>query len=180
MRARDAYSRRSINEVGPNGAPAMEEHVTRHVASASGGRSHSRDVTLLDNGLLVESLDVRKEEKEERERRRREDKARKSSRTSVYSVTLTDSGVGGLKPHSRFSVASSGQGNSFSRDRDRPPLPRAHSQASFSDAQSMDRGSPKHRFFGFKNLSTGFRSRDSLAASVMSGSMVDMQYVSVH
>lgn len=171
-RAKDAFTRRSINGSGISGSPRFDEQAMRHTSSGSGGRS--RDVVLLENGLLVESLDMKKEEKEERERKRKEEKARKSSRTSVYSVA-TDSGVGGLKPTSRLSAGSSGQGNSFARERDWPPLPRAQSQASFSDIQST--GSPKRRFFGFKNLNTGLRSRDSLAGSVMSGSMMDMQYV---
>lgn len=55
---------------------------------------------------------------------------------------------------------------------------RAMSQASFSDLHSIGSASSprRSRFFGFKNLSSGWRSSDSLAPS---GSMIDMQYVIV-
>lgn len=44
-----------------------------------------------------------------------------------------------------------------------------------SDVHSLGSASPNRpRFFGFKNLSAGWRSQDSLAPSGMSGSVVDM------
>lgn len=137
--------------------------------------------------MIVEQIDVRREEREERERRRREERrersrARKSSRssavdvTSIYSVnSLTPQLEVGLKPQSRYSVSTGARPTSILTDRP-PSLPRAYSQASSSDVQSLASGSPRTRFFGFKNLSTGWRSHDSLAPSGMSGS-VDMQYV---
>ncbi|KAL0955895.1 hypothetical protein HGRIS_002092 [Hohenbuehelia grisea] len=167
------------------------------------GRGHSREITLLENGMIVEHVDVRKEEREARERRRKEEKrARKSSRSSGVDVTsmystqsfpaspllpgdsmgLSQSG----QPYSRYSQATmSTTGRPTSvltapldgmAGRSRPDLPRAYSQASFSDAHSLGPGSPKRRFLGFKNL-TGWRSQDSLAPSgmsVMSGSVVNM------
>jgi hypothetical protein len=128
-------------------------------------RTQSRDITLLENGFIVEHVDVRKEEKEARDRRRKEERrARKSSRSSatvdVGSIisansvgpAATDSGVGGL---------SGG-------------YPR-HSTA-FSDVHSMGSASPRRtRFFGVRNLGAGWKSQDSLAPSALSGSMVDMQ-----
>jgi hypothetical protein len=146
-------------------------------------RSQSREVTLLENGLIVEHVDIKKEEKEARERRRKEEKrARKSSRGSamdVNSIISQSSGQfvdGGLKPSSRISQAHSVRPTSVFSKSDRIDLPRAYSQLSFTDAQSMGSASPRRtKFFGSKHLIGGWRSQDSLAPSGMSGSMVDMQ-----
>ena len=147
-------------------------------------RSRSREITLLENGMIVEHVDVRKEEREARERRRREEKrARKTSRSSVMDASiisahsngaLTESG---LKPFSRYSQTSSARPTSvLTAPLDRPDLPSAYSQASFSDVHSLGSSSPRRtRFFGMKNLSAGWRSQDSLAPSGISGSMIDMQ-----
>lgn len=191
-RMRDTYSqlRRSVYDVGA----ADESGGVRIMTPRSPGspqmqgphaHSHSREVTLLENGMIVEHVNLRKEEREERERLRKEEKrersrARKSSRGSVYSVRslaapATDSGVG-LRPNTRYSASNSARPTSVVSTYDRPPsFPRAYSQASFSDVHSLASGSPRQRFFGFRNLSSGWRSRDSLAPSGMSGSMVDMQ-----
>ena len=140
--------------------------------------------------MIVEHVDVRKEEKEARERRKRQEKrARKSSKSSVMDVTsiISANSVGqgekeGLAPYSRYSQASSGRPTSvLTAPLDRPDLPRAFSQASFSDFHSMGSSSPrKTRFFGMLNLSAGWKSQDSFAPSGISGSMVDMQYVYLH
>lgn len=153
----------------------------------SHARSHSREVTLLENGMIVEHVDVRKEEREERERRKKEDRrARKLSRSSALDVTSilsgpsngqhTDSGLG-LKPFSRYSQSNSIRPNSvLSTPSDRPDIPTAYSQVSFSDVHSVGSASPgRPKFFGFRSLNAGWRSRDSLAPSGISGSMVDMQ-----
>lgn len=162
---------------------------------SSHARSHSREVTLLENGMIVEHVDVRKEEREARERKKKEERrARKSSRSSMMDVTsiisgqslgppLTDSGVG-LKPYSRYSQASSLRPTSIlTAPHERPDLPPAYSQASFSDVHSLGSASPRRsRFFGMKNLSAGWRSQDSLAPSGISGvsgSMLDMQCVNI-
>lgn len=156
-------------------------------------RSSSRDITLLDNGLIVEHVDVRREEKEERERRRRQEKRdrsrpRKPSRGSMADVTslysahslapLTDSGLGPMQS-SRYSAVSIRPASSLTVPIEvQPSLGQVYSQASFSDAHSPGSASPRRsRFFGFKNLSSAWRSQDSLAASGLSGSMIDMQYV---
>ena len=146
-------------------------------------RSHSREITLLENGMIVEHVDVRKEEKEARERKKKEEKrARKSSRSSAMDATSIISAHSGplsdLKPYSRYSQGTSTRPTSvLTAPLDRPNIPRAYSQASFSDVHSLQSSSPRRsRFFGMKNLSTGWRSQDSLAPSGMSGSMVDMQY----
>lgn len=204
---RDAYSqlRRSAYELGNSSHPAedlggLRIKAPRSASMPSGvavavAQNHSREVTLLENGMIVEHVDVRKEEREERERRRKEEKrersrARKSSRgsaidvASVYSMPIpsqvphTDSGFfsGVRGSESRYSQSFSPRPSSVLTTGEGRPhmLPRAYSQASFSDMQSVgSNASPRRsRFFGFKNLSSGWRSSDSLAPS---GSMVDMQ-----
>ncbi|KAG1752934.1 hypothetical protein EDB19DRAFT_1903317 [Suillus lakei] len=157
-------------------------------------RSPSRDITVLENGLIVEHVDIRKEEKEEERRRRnekRDRRARKSSKgsavdvTSLYSVHSlgphTDSGLGPMQS-SRYSAISSIRPiSSLTAPTDRQPsMGQVYSQASFSDAHSRGSASPRRsRFFGFKNLSAAWRSQDSLAPSGMSGSMIDM-HVALH
>jgi len=196
-RMRDTYSqlRRSAYDMGNTTAQADDTGGVRIKPPLSPSspnfsphaRSHSREITLLENGMIVEHVDVRKEEREARERKKKDDRrARKSSRSSMMDVTsiisgqslgppLTDSGIG-LKPYSRYSQASSLRPTSIlTAPQD---LPHAYSQASFSDVHSLGSGSPRRsRFFGVKNISTGWRSQDSLAPSGMSGSMVDMQCV---
>lgn len=202
-RMRDTYSqlRRSAYDLGNVAAPADDIGGVRIKPPlspsspnfSSHARSHSREITLLENGMIVEHVDVRKEEREARERKKKEERrARKSSRSSMMDVTsiisgqslgppLTDSGIG-LKPYSRYSQSSSLRPTSIiTAPNDRPDLPRAYSQASFSDVHSLGSASPRRsRFFGMKNLSAGWRSQDSLAPSGISGvsgSMLDMQCV---
>ena len=159
--------------------PATPTSPANHIRA----RSQSREVTLLENGLIVEHVDIKREEKEARERRRKEEKrARKSSKSSamdVNSIISQSSGQfvdSGLKPSSRFSQAHSIRPTSVFSKSDRIELPRAYSQLSFTDAQSLGSASPRRtRFFGSRHLIGGWRSQDSLAPSGMSGSMVDMQ-----
>ena len=207
---RDTYSqlRRSAYELGASnanpGAITLDETGRiRSTGSHQRARSHSRDVTLLENGMIVEHVNVRKEEKEERERRKREERrergrARKSSRgsghefSSVYGSLhpsqLPPSTSGGTSGDynlraSRYSQSSLRPTSALSSSMGErsPTLPRAYSTTSFSDLHSIaGSASPnrKTRFFG--NLRTlspgGWRSRDSLAQSGVSGSMMDMQY----
>ncbi|GBE81184.1 hypothetical protein SCP_0309110 [Sparassis crispa] len=202
-KVRDACSqlRRSAYDLNVNPKHAEDASVKASRSSSMPGgaviahtHGHSRDVTLLENGMIVEHVDVRKEEKEERERRRKEERlersrVRKSSRgsaidvTSVYSMPIpnqlpkTDSGFfsGARASESRYSQSFSPRPSSVLTTGNERPLTslRATSQASFSDIQSIgSTSSPRRsRFFGFKNLTSGFRSQDSLAPS---GSMVDM------
>ncbi|KAJ6593900.1 hypothetical protein B0H19DRAFT_1092649 [Mycena capillaripes] len=193
-RMRDTYSqlRRSAYDTGTSPSPADDSGGVRIKPPLSPSspnhpaRSHSREVTLLENGMIVEHVDVRREEKEARERRRKEEKrARKSSRSSGIDVNSiisaqsfnpnTDNGSA-AKPYSRYSQAGSARPTSvLTAPLDRSDLPRAYSQASFSDIHSLGSASPRRtRFFGMKNLSTGWRSQDSLAPSGISGSMMDM------
>jgi hypothetical protein len=120
---RDAYIqlRRSAYDTGSSLSPANDlggirikpplspTSPSNHHAHT---RSRSRKIMLLENYMIFEHVDVRKEEKEARERRRREDKrARKTSRNSVIDAsasiisaqsngTLAESG---LKTYSRYS-----------------------------------------------------------------------------
>lgn len=204
---RDTYSniRRSVHELGVSIPGAITLDEVGRIRSATlpsshqRARSHSRDVTLLENGMIVEHVNVKKEEKEERERRRREERrersrARKSSRgsgqdiSSVYGSlhpSQLPNGTSGGAPAdlraSRYSQSSLRPTSilSSSMGEKSPTLPRAYSTTSFSDLHSIAGStSPnrKTRFFG--NLRTlspgGWRSRDSLAASGISGSMMDM------
>lgn len=186
-RMRESYSqfRRSAYEGSQDDGVRVKSSLS---GISSHRRSNSRDITMLENGIIVEHVDVRKEEKEERDRRRKEERrersrARKSSRASgidVMSLYSTQShlpgaaeGSIGLMPgmgHSRPASVLTGSPDS-------PGIPRAFSMASFSDVASMNSASPRRsRFFGFKNLSAGWMSQDSLAPSAMTGgSMVDMQ-----
>lgn len=149
------------------------------------GRSKSREITLLENGMIVEHVNVRKEEREAKDRKRKDEKrARKVSRGSVMNASIISSQsysapIDNLKPNSRYSQGSSARPISvFTSPHERHDLPRAYSQASFSDVHSLASGSPRvPRFFGIKNLSAGWTSQVSLAPSGMSGSMMDMQYV---
>ncbi|KAI0769796.1 hypothetical protein BD413DRAFT_627939 [Trametes elegans] len=195
---RDTFTqlRRSAYELGSSSQPSDDTGALRLKSSGNAHNTHSREVTLLENGMIVEHVDLRKEEREERERRRKEEKrdrsrARKSSRSSrsgvdgasVYSMPLQsplphmDSGFfsGGGAKDSRYSQSFSPRPSSvLTGGGERPQtLLRAQSQASFSDMQSIGSASSprRSRFFGFKNLSAAWSTRDSMAPS---GSMIDM------
>jgi len=213
---RETYSqlRRSAYELGPPspgpGAVTFVDETGRIRPTTSGShqraRSHSRDVTLLENGLIVEHVNVKKEEKEERDRRKRDERrersrVRKSSRGSGHDP---NSVYGSLHPSQLPTSTSGGNPAEYSLRASRysqsslrptsilsssmgersPTLPRAYSTTSFSDLHSIaGSASPnrKTRFFGnIRTLSPGgWRSRDSLTPSGVSGSMMDMQYASI-
>ncbi|KAG1751533.1 uncharacterized protein EDB91DRAFT_1234870 [Suillus paluster] len=124
----------------------------------------SRDITVLENGLIVEHVDIRKEEKEEERRRRNERQGLQWTFMSIYSVHSlaphTDSGLGPMQS-SRYSAISSIRPiSSLTAPTDRQP------------SLGQDPASPRRsRFFGFKNLIS--------PASGMSGSMIDM-HVALH
>ncbi|KAF8326598.1 uncharacterized protein EI90DRAFT_1910814 [Cantharellus anzutake] len=90
-RLQDTYSqlRRSTLAEGPSSRKkeSVDEGV-RLRASASPDGVDVREVTLLPNGLIVERVDIKRQEREERERRKAEERAgrrrtRKTSRTSM-------------------------------------------------------------------------------------------------
>ncbi|THV05056.1 hypothetical protein K435DRAFT_774051 [Dendrothele bispora CBS 962.96] len=194
-RMRDTYSqlRRSAYDMGSSAAPTDDTGGVRIKPPTSPAsplingheRSHSREVTLLENGMIVEHVDVRKEEREARDRKRKEERrARKSSRGSVIDATSvvsapilttqTDSGIG-LNPYSRYSQNNASRPMSvLTAPLDRGDIPRAQSQLSFTDVQSLGSLSPNRRTRFFGLMGSPWRSQDSLAASGMSGSMIDM------
>ena len=201
---RDTFTqlRRSAYELGSSSQPTDDSGALRiksprvpsQATSGAVAGGHSREVTLLENGMIVEHVDLRREEREERERKRREERrersrARKTSRSSrsaidvasVYSAPLAsplppmDSGFFSNALDSRYSsqqsAGASPRPGSVMAGGER--LNRAQSQASFSDMMSLGSASPRRsRFFGFRNLSSAWQSRDSMAPS---GSMIDMQ-----
>ena len=193
-RMRDTYSqlRRSAYELGA--ATTQDDRGIRIKTLRSSmltlpnqPNGHSREVTVLENGMVVEHLDVRKEERDERQQRRRDEKrarARKSSRGSAFDVASmystsplpqTDSGLP-LNP-SRSSTSRPMSVVTSPID----TITRGMQSNASVEALSMVSGgaspSRRTRFFGARNLSPSFRSSDSLAFSGLSGSMVDMQFV---
>jgi hypothetical protein len=174
-RMRESYSqlRRSTNDLRDDGNGVR-----------LGSQGHGRDVTLLENGLVVEHVDVRREERaRKREEKRARGRSRKSSRGSVTDVASVyslgnpimhmDGGLAARASSSRpMSVLTApvlgenGSGQSVvSRG-----MPQSLSTMSFDSTNN------RRRFFGMRNLSQGFRSSDSLAGqSGFSGSMIDMQ-----
>jgi hypothetical protein len=142
--------------------------------------------------MIVEHVDVRKEEREGRQPRRREEKrarVRKSSRGSVIEVASVNSTTSPF-PHTDSGFPFFGSRSSTSRPisvltSPMEAFPRGTQSNASLEALSMvsaGAASPNRRtrFFGMRNLSTGFRSSDSLAPSGFSGSMVDMQCVPLY
>ncbi|KAI0266775.1 hypothetical protein BC834DRAFT_969293 [Gloeopeniophorella convolvens] len=196
-RMRDAYSqlRRSAYDLGVSTSPddggVRIKGLRNSTLPLSSHTDRGREVTLLENGMIVEHVDVRKEEREERERRRREEKrarARKSSRGSVIDVASMYSTVSPV-PHTDSGLHLGPSRSSTSRPMSVLTAPMdgtargLQSNASVEALSMISAGaSPNRRtrFFGMRNLSAGFRSSDSLAPSGFSGSMVDMHVALQH
>ena len=173
--------RRSIHDIGVpqsnSGSITLDETGRLRSSTLQGShqraRSNSRDVTMLENGLIVEHVNVKKEEREERERRKKEERrersrARKSSRgsgkdiNSVYGSLhpsqLPPNTPGGTPAEhilraSRYSQSSLRPTSILSSNMGEksPTIPRAYSTTSFSDLHSITGStSPnrKTRFFG--------------------------------
>ena len=190
---RDAYSqlRRSAYELGV--ATSSDDRGVRIKTTRASmvplpcqTTGQGREVTVLENGMVVEHVDVRKEEREERQQRRREEKrarARKSSRGSAIDVASMYSTMSPL-PHADNGLPSLTSRSSTSRPMSVLTAPMdsrgLQSNASVEALSMISAGtSPNRRtrFLGSRNLSPGLRSSDSLAPSGFSGSMVDMQCV---
>jgi hypothetical protein len=177
-RMRDAYSqiRRSAHDTGASHSSIG----TITIGSHQHGRSHcSRDVTLLENGLIVERINVKKEEKEERKRRKREERRGRSRTTkssrdsgndfhSIYGPPhpsqLLQSTSGGSPAElssraPRYSQSSLRPTSimSWSIGERSPTLPRAYSTTSSPDLRSTAGStSPNRRPRLFGNLGTRF------------------------
>lgn len=195
-RMREAYSqlRRSAYELG--GLTSSDDRGVRIKTARSSmlplqsqTTGHGREVTVLENGMIIEHVDVRKEEREERQQRRREEKrarARKSSRGSAIDVASMYSTMSPL-PHTDSGVPLVPSRSSTSRPMSVLTAPMdtrgMQSNASVEALSMISAGaSPNRRtrFFGTRNLSPGLRSSDSLAPSGFSGSMVDMHVALQH
>lgn len=196
---RDAYSelRRSAYDLGTS-ASALDDGGVK-IRSPSGGafgdetRHHKRETTLLENGMIVERVDVRKVEARMRKEERRARKASRDSATdnrererdatSLYSFQAAEGAASLRAPYdssmsigmptsrsvrSMYTTPSSSWQPPVS-DRPMSMAPGLASQTSLDSSAS-----PRRRFFGMKQWSGYFGSNASL---VPSGSMVDMQYV---
>ena len=96
------------------GTPAQSQH-GRHQS-----KSHSREITLLENGMIVEHVDVRREEKERRREEKRErerekqqererSRARKGSRSSGADVlSMYSTNGGAVSPLPQANATDSG------------------------------------------------------------------------
>lgn len=140
------------------------------------GQQHQRDMTLLDNGMVVERINLKREEKE---RKREEKKAGKSSIISFTSreyspmtpgqpgqMEFVNSGSDYDAPFAAAAAMSSTSLQAQSRPKSAPlgvPL-------AYTPALSVDgKGGP--RFMGSKHYQGGWNSGASVAPS---GSMMDM------
>ncbi|KAG8864554.1 hypothetical protein FRB96_005057 [Tulasnella sp. 330] len=138
------------NGLPPVGVPIRVPRSASVYSNAPVG-SAERDATLLESGLIVERVDLKKEEQEERARMKREELSDRQLRlrmsatgtndaASAYSApsptidntvlyqgaspyAMANQSVGQLSPSSnnRFSVMSSGQGSSIRPGMNRPP-----------------------------------------------------------
>ena len=198
---RDAYSelRRSAYDLGTS-ASALDDGGVR-IRNPSGVRddtrsAHKRDTTLLENGMIVERVDMRKEEARVRKEGRR---ARKASRDSLSMVENRERDAASLYSfHAGDGAASlrtiplydgTGSGGMATNRSVRsmyttpssswqPPVPnRPMSMAPGLVSQtSLDSAaSPRRRFLGLRQLGQYFGS--SSTSFGQSGSMIDMQYV---
>jgi hypothetical protein len=202
---RDAYSelRRSAYDLGASASALDDGGVKIRSPNASGfgddvrNNSHKRDTTLLENGMIVERVDVRKEEARIRRGERR---ARKASRdslnaidnrdrerdaTSLYSFQAAE-GPASLRaslPYDSSMSVSLGANRSVRSmyttpsSSWQPPVPNrpmSMAQGLASQTSLDSTASPRRRLFGMRQWSGYFGSNASL---VQSGSMVDMQYV---
>jgi len=164
---------------------------------------HRRDVTLLENGMIKERVDVKREEREEEKRRRKDEKrSRKASGTSASFVN---------SPSQYFAspMVASQYDSPFAAPNHTPAVPSQHlppqqqqqiypsmsspslaslSPRPFSMVMSSTVGPMSRavnqsqisvdarsmRFFGIKNWTNAWGSGTSVAPS---GSVMDMQYV---
>jgi hypothetical protein len=131
--------------------------------------SPKKEAVLLENGMIMEKLDLKKEEQARRKRAARS-RQRTDSRTSARELLPSAASVRSMGSATRpISVATSSAPNRTSQVL--PSTYSRRSQSSNEAAPSMDRGSKSPRFFNFRNWSDA-ASRSSVA---LSGSMMDMQ-----
>jgi hypothetical protein len=138
-------------------------------------------ITLPENGMIVEHVDVRKEEREARERKRKEENVQESllgvllwmsllpflHRAMAHSPITASSHILNIPIRALFDHEC------FDR---LAKTPRLTSSLFTGFFHSLGSGSPRRtRCFGIRNPSAGWMSQDNLAHFGMSGSMVDRQ-----
>lgn len=137
---------------------------------------HKRDMTLLENGMIMERVDVKREEKE---RKREEKKARKMSQiTDTSSIAPGGYGPPMTPKSSRMDLESNGDFESPFPNMSSPSLQTSRPKSAplgapltkYSSHASMDGKSA--RFLGSRHWQTAWNSGVSVAPS---GSMMDMQ-----
>ena len=209
-RVRDTYTqlvRRSVYDLGTTQLgsddsmsgiriqPPRSSGVWDH-SSPKEDLKHRRDVTLLENGMIKERVDVKREEREEEKRKRKDERrARKQSGTEAsflnspsqyftspvtpstydpdpnYAATVTGASPRHLPPQQHPSMSSPSLGSPNQRPFSMimsGSMSRTVNQSQVSvDARST-------RFFGMKNWTNAWGSGTSVAPS---GSVMDMQYV---
>ena len=161
---------------------------------------HRRDVTLLENGMIKERVDVKREEREEEKRRRKEEKrARKASGTEASFLNSPSQYFASPTAPSQYDspfvdhshpvaippqhIPPRQQHPSMSSPSLGSPSPRPFSMVMSSTVGPMSRAvnqsqisvdARSTRFFGVKNWANAWGSGTSVAPS---GSVMDMQYV---
>lgn len=192
-RMKEAYFqlRRSTHDVQTLGNLGAEKRISgvkiRAPRPSSGDDSqddaHRRELTLLESGMILERVDLKREERERRKAEEKEEKeerrrSRKMSRASLNGLPSDGSSLysGGASPP--VNIASQSQtsllapplsarrlSSPLTLSPPRPPNVRGSSQGSVES-----RGTP--RFRGFRQWSGAWGSEASLHNS---GSMMDMQ-----
>ncbi len=163
------------------------EEGVRLRASMGFDGSDTREVTLLQSGLIVERVDIRRQEREERERRKAEERAgrrRKTSRTSLATFMSDASSIHSISNplqnvnygnRSQISLspttatASKRLSSPLAQYQGRPDMNRMQSSSSSEAAP------PIPRFFGYRHWKGAYGSEASLHNN--SGSMIALQYV---
>lgn len=199
---RDAYSelRRSAYDLGANSSALDDRGIRIRSPSGVGDDlriTHKRDTTLLENGMIVERVDMRKEEARIRKEERRvrkvsrdslsvvENRDRERDAASLYSSYVGEGAASMRSIPFYDGTKSSGVGTNRSVRSMyttpslswQPPVPnRPMSMApGLASQTSLDSAaSPRRRFLGLRQLSGYFGSSTTLGQS---GSMIDMQYV---
>jgi hypothetical protein len=134
---------------------------------------HKRDMTLLENGMIMERVDVKREEKE---RKREEKKARKMSQiTDISSITPGGYGSPMTPKSSGMDLESNGDFEAPYPNMSSPSLQASRPKSGapltkYSSHTSMDGRSA--RLLGSKQWQAPWNSGVSVAQS---GSMMDMQ-----
>lgn len=130
------------------------------------GSSAKKETILLENGMIMEKLDLKKEEQARRKRAARS-RQRADSRTSIREPIPSAASVRSLSSYTRpTSIATQNRTSQFL-----PSINSRRSQSSNEASPSMDRGSKSPRFFNFRH----WNDTASRSSAALSGSMIDMQ-----